>query len=118
MVEPNPGKASERSSEARNTREVVPIRLSSAERRQIARASERRNIALSAFIREAALAASAFVGGRVTPRPVEAPERVLAVQEERLEEEPQVYFVDGEPVPVSWGKPPPTFAMKIQELPD
>jgi hypothetical protein len=51
---------------ARNTREVVPLRLSPAERAQIAQAATRHKLTLSAFIREAALQASAIITRKAT----------------------------------------------------
>jgi hypothetical protein len=51
---------------ARNTREVVPIRLSDREREQIAGAAVRQTLTLSAFIREAALQASAIITRKAT----------------------------------------------------
>ncbi|MBA2359399.1 MAG: hypothetical protein H0V79_00445 [Actinobacteria bacterium] len=44
-------------------REVVPIRLGAREREQIAEAAARRELALSSFIRQAALQASAIMSG-------------------------------------------------------
>ena len=98
MVEPNPGNGGERLPEARNTRDVFPIRLSGREREQIAGAAQRRKLTVGGFVREAALAASAIVE-KVTPQPVVPPERALVVEECEAEPEPQAYFVDGEPVP-------------------
>jgi hypothetical protein len=54
--------------ETRNTRSVLPIRLSDRERAQIAGAAQRRELTVSGFVRQAALAASAVVQGKVTPR--------------------------------------------------
>jgi hypothetical protein len=46
-------------------RDVLAIRLSDQERRQVAEAAERFGKSLSGFVREAALAASARVTGKV-----------------------------------------------------
>jgi uncharacterized protein (DUF1778 family) len=74
-------------------RSVVPVRLSDAERGQIAGAAKRLELTLSGFVRQAALEASARVERKVsvvTEQP--AP---LAV----VESEPEpVHYVDGEPV--------------------
>jgi len=56
---------------ARITREVLAIRLSDGEREQIAGAAARLGLALSSFVRQAALQASAVVGRKVS---VQAPE--------------------------------------------
>ena len=59
----------------RNTREVVPVRLSDAERAQIASAATRRQTTLSGFIRQAALQASAIVTERASVKTPEPPAR-------------------------------------------
>jgi hypothetical protein len=80
-------------------RAVVPIRLGAAERDQIARAAARRDLPVSSFIRQAALAASAVVMERVTPvKPRgdapsdEVPGRGVPVV---VLEEPRPWIVDG-----------------------
>ncbi|MBA2359827.1 MAG: hypothetical protein H0V79_02640 [Actinobacteria bacterium] len=47
-------------------RDVVPIRLGAREREQIAKTAARRELALSSFIRQAALQASAVVSGKAS----------------------------------------------------
>ena len=54
--------------EARNTREVFPIRLSGAERAQIEGAAKRRELTIAGFVRQAALQASAVVRTADTSR--------------------------------------------------
>lgn len=58
-------------------REVVPVRLSGAERAQIAGAAGRRKLTLSGFIRQASLQASAVADGKATPK-VQATDRKIA----------------------------------------
>ena len=60
---------------ARITREVLAIRLSDAEREQIAGAAARLKLTLSGFVRQAALQASAVVGRKVSVQAPEPPER-------------------------------------------
>jgi hypothetical protein len=73
---------------ARNTREVVPIRLSDREREQIAGAAARQTLTLSAFIREAALQASAIITRKATvkerePEPAPPPHEPIILDSER-----------------------------------
>jgi hypothetical protein len=86
------------------SRAVAPVRLSNAEREQIASAALRQGITFSAFLRQAALEASARVEGKVSP--VKAPERETREQAKAtiLEPEPAPaveepwrphHFVDG-----------------------
>jgi uncharacterized protein (DUF1778 family) len=80
----------------RNTRQVVPIRLSGPEREQIAKAAARQGKTVSGFVRESALASSAVVTERVTP--VRAPEREVAQPREApfvLVKEERPRIVDG-----------------------
>jgi hypothetical protein len=69
-------------SEVRNTlkdpRGVVPVRLSEAERRRIARAAQARDLAFSSYVRWAALEAASDQELRKKPKPVE-PKRVPVV---------------------------------------
>jgi uncharacterized protein (DUF1778 family) len=51
-------------------RGVVPVRLSDAERAQIAGAAKRQSLTLSGFIRQASLQASAVVEGKVSVTPL------------------------------------------------
>jgi uncharacterized protein (DUF1778 family) len=79
------------------SRAVVPVRLSDAEREQIARAAARLELSLSGFIRQAALQASAVVEERVsvTAPKREAPERELGLVV--LDDaRPTGHYVDGE----------------------
>jgi uncharacterized protein (DUF1778 family) len=76
-------------------RAVVPIRLGDDERAQIAAAASRRKLTLSAFVREAALQASAVVEGKATIHiPEPEPERLLGLVVS--EPEPARHMVDGE----------------------
>jgi hypothetical protein len=59
--------------EARNTRSVVPIRLSDKERERIAHAAEARDLAFSTFIRWAALERAANELERAKPKPRSKP---------------------------------------------
>jgi uncharacterized protein (DUF1778 family) len=89
--------------EERNTRDVVPFRLSGREREQIASAATRQKLSLSAFVREAALQASAIVEGKVS---VKASEHEAPTEREHdrplvpLDTEREPHIVDGEIV--SW----------------
>ena len=73
----------------RNTREVVALRLADREREQITRAATRRKLTFSAFLREAALQASAIVTERASvkaPEPEPRPARdplVIDLEQER-----------------------------------
>jgi hypothetical protein len=87
------------------SRDVVPVRLSDAEREQIASAALRQGLTFSAFLRQAALQTSAIVAGKVSvkPREREARERVkvptiLADDPPPRVEEPwrPHHFLDGE----------------------
>ena len=60
---------------ARITREVLAIRLSDAEREQIAGAAGRLKLTLSGFVRQAALQSAAVVGRKVSVQAPEPPER-------------------------------------------
>lgn len=86
------------------SRAVAPVRLSNAEREQIASAALRQGIIFSGFLRQAGLEASARVEGKVSP--VKAPERETREQAKAtiLEPEPAPaveepwrphHFVDG-----------------------
>jgi hypothetical protein len=78
-------------------RAVVPIRLGAGERSQIAAAAARRKVTLSAFVREAALQASAVVEGKASVRAAEPePEREPLALAEPVPV--RVHYVDGEPV--------------------
>src|SRR4051812_36765912 len=82
----------------RNTRQVVPVRLSGPERSQIASGAARLKLPLSSFVRQAALQASAIVERKVSVKPaVPKPERRPAVA--MLEDPEPAHFVDGDPVP-------------------
>src|SRR5215216_4289881 len=67
MVEPNRPEKTAMLSESRNTRQVVAVRLAEAERAQVVAAAAVRGVPPCSFVREAALAASAVVTGRVMP---------------------------------------------------
>jgi uncharacterized protein (DUF1778 family) len=82
--------------EARNTREVVPIRLSPAERTQIASGAARLKLTLSGFIRQAALQASAVVERKASVKAPEPPEPSYREPVLLLEDEPEPHYVDGE----------------------
>lgn len=95
-VSPSPSSAT-----LRNTpvREVTPIRLSVAERAQIAGAAARRKLTVSGFIRQAALQASAIVEGKASVRRPEEPRQASAYDERGLvivDPEPAGHWVDGE----------------------
>ena len=82
-------------------RSVVPIRLSDAERGQIADAASRLELSLSGFIRQASLEASARVTRKVAVAPVAegAPRAAEPKPRQLVVVEPEaVHFVDGEPV--------------------
>jgi Protein of unknown function (DUF1778) len=76
-------------------REVLAIRLSPAERRQVAAAAERVGKSLSGFVREAALAASARVTGKVGEH---VEDESASVYDSRglIGLEPVKHMVDGE----------------------
>lgn len=79
----------------RNTRSVVPIRLSDNERKRIGRAAEARDLRFSSFVRWAALerAADELELAKPKPRPKPAvPERAPIVF---VEPEPVHHFVEG-----------------------
>jgi hypothetical protein len=87
--------------QTRNTREVLALRLSGAERAQIATAAGLQNMPLSSYVRCAALQASAVAVGRATVAPRQprrerpAPERKVPVID--LAPEPtREHYVDGE----------------------
>jgi hypothetical protein len=88
--------------EVRNTREVVPIRLSGKERERISKAAKARDLALSSFVRWAALERAADELRRAKPKPRPKPaERgplILGPEPPALVEEPfrPHSFVDGE----------------------
>lgn len=92
-------------------RDVIAVRLSEAERAQVARAAVALELPLSTFLRHAALQASAVATGKANVRPAatrelgeravahEAPPQpepralvVLGLDEERI------HYVDGEPL--------------------
>jgi hypothetical protein len=82
-------------------RAVVPVRLSDAERGQIAGAASRLELTLSGFIRQASLEASARVERKVALVPAETGTREAAEPEPRqlvVVEPEAVHYVDGEPV--------------------
>jgi hypothetical protein len=98
------GILNELSTTRRNTaRGVVPVRLSGAERAQIAGAAGRRKLTLSGFIRQAALQASAVVQGKVYPVKAQVPERG-ALPLVVVGSEPRSHWVEGVPVDAS-GRP-------------
>jgi hypothetical protein len=77
-------------------RSVVPMRLSDAEREQIARAADRLKLPLSGFVRQAALQASAVVEGKVSVKTPERTEVAPARGAVVLDLEPRAHhFVDG-----------------------
>jgi hypothetical protein len=80
---------------ARITREVLAIRLSDQEREQIAGAAARLGLALSSFVRQAALQASAVVGRKVSVQGPEPPERESLGVVVLDPEEGSHAFVDG-----------------------
>jgi uncharacterized protein (DUF1778 family) len=81
----------------RAVRDVLAIRLSDAERRQIQLAAARLGLSLSGFIREASLQASAVVDGKVSVKaPEPEPEREPLALAEPVPV--RVHYVDGEPV--------------------
>lgn len=87
--------------EVRNTRSVVPIRLSDGERKRISRAAEARDLRFSSFIRWAALERAADELERAKPKPRPKVERepiILEPEPPAPEEEPfrPHHFVDGE----------------------
>jgi hypothetical protein len=69
-------------------RDTVGVRFSEAERRQVGAAAERVGKAVSSFVREAALAASARVTGKVSEREDRDELPIVAV-------EPVWHMVDG-----------------------
>jgi uncharacterized protein (DUF1778 family) len=75
----------------RNTQQTFTIRISDAERVQIARAANRLSKPLTSFVREAALAASARVENKVVVKEKPPPERELVVIEPRTDH----HLVDG-----------------------
>ena len=77
-------------------RDVVPVRLGNAEREQIAQAAEHRKLALSSFIREAALQASADVQGKASVKAPAVPERAPARVTMVEPEPPKRRMVEGE----------------------
>jgi uncharacterized protein (DUF1778 family) len=96
MVEPNLSVHAEDSAKARNTREVVAIRLGRGEREQIAAAAGLAGMPVSTYLRCAALQASAAAIARVQVRSRPAPERKLRVVELEPGPERKVHDVDGE----------------------
>jgi hypothetical protein len=101
MVEPNLSGQVEDSPEARNTRDVLAVRLAEREREQIAAAAGLQGMPISTYLRCAALQASAVAIGRASvatarPRewPAPAPPRKLRVIE--VVPEPRAHYVDGE----------------------
>jgi uncharacterized protein (DUF1778 family) len=82
----------------RNTaRAVVPIRLSDAERAQIAAAAGHLELTLSGFLRQSALQASAIVEGKASVKPpdVSPSEPVREAPVVLLDASPRHAFVDG-----------------------
>jgi hypothetical protein len=85
----------------RNTaRSVVPVRLGDSERGQIGSAADRLGKTLSAFIREAALQASAVVERKaavhsVLNKPAPEPEEREPVGVVMIDPEPTTHVVDG-----------------------
>jgi Mobilization protein NikA len=75
LVEPNLSSSSEDSGRARNTRQVIAIRLAEGEREQIAAAARLQGLPLSSYLRCAALEASAVAVGRATVAPGPHPPR-------------------------------------------
>jgi uncharacterized protein (DUF1778 family) len=96
MVEPILSGDVEESPEARNTREVLALRLSEAERGQVAKAAELSGMPLSSWVRSAALQASAIATGRATVAPPRAPDRRVLVMLDLGPESAREHYVDGE----------------------
>jgi uncharacterized protein (DUF1778 family) len=92
MVEPKVASLGGFSRGNRITRQVVPIRLSDAERAQIAGAAAGRELTLSGFIRQAALQLSAVVQEKVVP----------SYSRPRVPTEQRVVVLDQEPEPEHW----------------
>jgi hypothetical protein len=101
MVEPNLSRHVEDSGTSRNTREVLAVRPSArpsaGERAQIEAAARLQEMALSSYLRCAALQASAVAVGRASVAPARpAPARPVPVIEPVPA--PKVHYVDGEVV--------------------
>jgi hypothetical protein len=82
------------------SRAVVPVRLSDAEREQIASAAMREGMTFSAFLRAASLEASARVTRKVSParepvRPKSEPVSVPVIEDAEPDRE---HWCDGEPL--------------------
>jgi uncharacterized protein (DUF1778 family) len=83
----------------RNTvRETISVRFSEAERRQVAAAAERSGQAVSSFVRDAALAASARVTGKVSEAERRDGDEAASVYADRglVGLERPKHYVDGE----------------------